>query len=37
LAGFCDVEQRFCLALALWNGRDAILKPDLGHCRRVFG
>ena len=26
LAGFCDVEQRLCLALALWNGRDPILK-----------
>ena len=23
MAGFCDVEQRLCLALALWNGRDA--------------
>src|SRR5438105_2147738 len=31
LAGFCDVEQRFCLGLALWNGRDPILKE------RVFG
>jgi hypothetical protein len=31
LAGFCDVEQRLCLALALWNGRDAILKE------RAFG
>ena len=20
LAGFCDIEQRLCLALALWNG-----------------
>ena len=26
LAGFCDVEQRLCLSLALWNGRDPILK-----------
>ena len=26
LAGFSDVEQRLCLALALWNGRDPILK-----------
>ena len=26
LAGFCDIEQRLCLALALWNGRDPILK-----------
>ena len=22
LAGFCDVEQRLCLGLALWNGQD---------------
>ena len=26
LAGFCDVEQRLCLGLALWNGNDPILK-----------
>jgi hypothetical protein len=26
LAGFSDREQRLCLALALWNGRDPILK-----------
>src|SRR5262245_15817450 len=26
LAGFGDDEQRLCLALALWNGRDPILK-----------
>ena len=26
LAGFCDVEQRLCLGLALRNGRDPILK-----------
>jgi hypothetical protein len=26
LAGFSDVEQRLCLSLALWNGRDPILK-----------
>jgi hypothetical protein len=31
LAGFCDVEQRLCLSLALWNGRDPILKE------RAFG
>jgi hypothetical protein len=31
LAGFCDVEQRLCLGLALWNGRDHILKE------RAFG
>src|SRR6476469_9093080 len=26
LAGFSDAEQRLCLGLALWNGRDPILK-----------
>jgi hypothetical protein len=31
LAGLCDVEQRLCLALGLWNGRDPILKE------RAFG
>jgi mannosylglycerate hydrolase MGH1-like protein len=31
LAGFSDVEQRLCLGLALWNGRDPILKE------RIFG
>jgi hypothetical protein len=31
LAGFSDVEQRFCIALALWNERDPILKE------RIFG
>jgi len=31
LASFCDVEQRLCLGLALWNGRDPILKE------RIFG
>jgi hypothetical protein len=31
LAGFCDVEQRLCLGLALWNGSDPILKE------RAFG
>ena len=29
LAGFCDVEQHFCLGLALWNGRDPFLKERL--------
>ncbi|MEB3222595.1 MAG: hypothetical protein VKS61_11005 [Candidatus Sericytochromatia bacterium] len=29
LAGVCDREQRLCLALSLWNGRDAILKERL--------
>jgi hypothetical protein len=31
LAGFSDVEQRLCLALALWNGRDPIVKE------RIYG
>jgi hypothetical protein len=31
LAGFCDIEQRLCLSLALWNGNDPILKE------RAFG
>ena len=31
LAGLCDREQRLCLALGLWNGRDPILKE------RAFG
>jgi hypothetical protein len=29
LAGFCDVHQRLCLGLALWNGADPILKERL--------
>ena len=29
IAGFSDREQRLCLALALWNGRDPILKERL--------
>src|SRR5215831_18999408 len=29
LAGISDVEQRLCLALALWNGKDPILKERL--------
>jgi hypothetical protein len=31
LAGFSDVEQLLCLGLALWNGRDPILKE------RIYG
>jgi hypothetical protein len=31
LGGICDSEQRLCFALALWNGRDPILKE------RAFG
>lgn len=29
IAGICDREQRLCLALSLWNGRDPILKERL--------
>src|SRR5213075_425667 len=29
LAGICDERGRLCLALALWNGRDAFLKERL--------
>ena len=29
LAGFSDDHQRLCFALALWNGKDAILKERL--------
>ena len=29
LAGICDRHQRICFALALWNGRDPILKERL--------
>jgi hypothetical protein len=29
IAGFSDREQRLCLAVALWNGRDPILKERL--------
>ena len=31
LAGICDNHQRLCFAIALWNGRDPILKE------RAFG
>ena len=31
LAGICDDRQTFCFALALWNGKDPILKE------RMFG
>ncbi|HTZ42984.1 MAG TPA: hypothetical protein VMB79_03915 [Jatrophihabitans sp.] len=29
LAGVCDERQQLCLALALWNGRDPVLKERL--------
>jgi hypothetical protein len=29
LAGICDRHQRICLAIALWNGKDPILKERL--------
>jgi hypothetical protein len=31
LGGICDDQQRFCFALAFWNGRDPIIKE------RIFG
>ena len=34
LAGFCDIQQRLCLALALWNGRDPIGPGQHQLCRR---
>jgi hypothetical protein len=29
LGGICDEKQRICFALALWNGKDAVLKERL--------
>ena len=29
IAGFCDNRQFLCLSVALWNGRDPILKERL--------
>jgi mannosylglycerate hydrolase MGH1-like protein/glycosyl hydrolase family 63 len=29
IAGICDADQHVCLSLALWNGRDPILKERL--------
>src|ERR671915_936896 len=29
IAGLCDAEQHLCFSLALWNGRDPILKARL--------
>ena len=29
IAGVCDQKQKFCIALALWNGKDPILKERL--------
>jgi hypothetical protein len=31
IGGFCDVKQTLCMAVALWNGKDPILKE------RMFG
>ena len=31
MGGICDLQQRLCLALAFWNGRDPVLKE------RIFG
>jgi len=37
LAGICDDHQHLCLALALWNGRDPILKERLFGLSNVEG
>jgi hypothetical protein len=37
LAGVCDDHQVLCLALALWNGRDPILKERLFGCTNSEG
>jgi mannosylglycerate hydrolase MGH1-like protein len=37
LAGFSDDQQRLCLSLALWNGRDPILKERLFGLTNVEG
>jgi hypothetical protein len=37
LAGVCDEKQRLCLALALWNERDPILKERLFGLTNVEG
>src|SRR5207244_703504 len=37
IAGFSDREQRLCFALALWNGRDPILKERLFGLRNPEG
>src|SRR5580704_5751055 len=29
LAGFCDEKENLCIGIALWNGKDAILKERL--------
>ncbi len=29
IAGYCDDQQRLCLSMAFWNGRDPILKERL--------
>jgi hypothetical protein len=34
LAGICDDRQRLCFALALWNGKDPIIKERLFGLRR---
>ena len=39
MGGICDERQHLCFALALWNGRDPILKERLfglsGKCFRT--
>src|SRR5580658_8346880 len=29
IGGICDIQQRICFAVAMWNGRDPILKERL--------
>ena len=29
IGGFCDAQQRLCVSVALWNGKDPILKERL--------
>jgi hypothetical protein len=37
IAGFCDDQQLLCLSLALWNGKDPILKERLFGLDNVEG
>src|ERR1700756_4420836 len=36
LAGISDDQQRLCFALALWNGKDPILKKRLWYLAKFF-
>lgn len=37
IAGLCDDQQTLCLSLALWNGKDPILKERLFGLTNVEG